>query len=393
MSKPAETKVSIPERINVGFSYYDRDINAVNEARNARDGFKYLEDEGVRIAADGTEVRYSEPTGILLDAAGNYVIDDDGNTIVELPACAVDQGSPIIPRLEAQLKQLAKLGNVIPAKILFPYKLSGFHWNVGEIVISKDEESGKFQISGTAYDSYGSGELEERIRHEIYECFVSNGYAEAEFFLDKKTKGLQTVQSGGLACGLYAAIAMHNLKKHAGIEHVWDGIFNADGTDRLSDLELRQMDYFLVQEHNPRSLETFCQPLNLAPSIKIDEDALFGDMSDDEKDVDETLKIIDEWKAAAKKTVESKSSAEEGLTEVTRVLELAKKCKDDPLFMATLALILCPDEKHVGIVDQAVEEFVAEQKAAATPPTTAETRADKFRRMVATAATSTEQTN
>jgi len=373
MSKPASEETSIPAKINTAFAYSDREINAVDEARNVRDGFQSFEIKGTRIATDGTEVSYSEPTGILINAENQYVVDDEGNVIVTLPACAVDQGSHIKPRLEEQLKHLAKLEEIFPVKILFPYKLSGFHWNVGEILISKNEESGKeesgkFEISGTAYDSYGSGELscqlEEEIQHEIRECFLENGYPEADFFLNKKTEGLKAVQTG-VACGLYAAIAMHNLKKHAGVEHVWDGIFStAEATERLSDMELRQLDYLLIQEYNPVSLETFCRPLD---------EKSFVDprtLKPEEDRTDEALAAIESWKELAEKTIrpDGKNVEEKGLTEVTAMLTFIRENWANPLFLTTLELVLFGKEHDEminaavdGVLQQALEDKAAQK--------------------------------
>ncbi len=233
----------IKARNKTTYAYTDREIEAVNRARNIQEGISYFKN------------RKKEESGILFKNNKPLNGSDGVKTIIEMPACALDQGSPIGFYLEAQLehfKEFAKGKNdsdVYPVKILFPYKLQAWHWNVGEITLNKTGEN--FSLEGCAYDSMNKeASLEEEIQREISQTFEQSfrGKNFSSNKLDKKSNSPQAPQKGGIACGLYAARAMHNLKTKAANE-VWEGALK-------DELTLRNEDSELVATRNPKS--NFC---------------------------------------------------------------------------------------------------------------------------------------
>lgn len=233
------------------FAYSDREIDAVNIARNTQDRISYL-------VLDGAT------TNILLNRDGN-LLKEDGKTVVELPACdAMGENSPITGHLTAQfahLDELERRGAVIyPLKILFPYKVEGWHWNAGEIIVAKDG-AGKFRIEGRAYDPYGRGGcLNPKIQGEIRNFFTGQpGFGNANFQLNI-VSNIKPVQRGGVACGLYAARAIHNLKTKDS-SRIWDGVLFGDAIK--IDQGLRDEDSALVEMHClERTKAQFCAPID-----------------------------------------------------------------------------------------------------------------------------------
>lgn len=251
-------------RNNAGFAYSDAEINAVNLARNNKENYKYF-----TIKEPSPSTRTKE-TGILIDKNDQPVRNADGGIeiVIELPACAVDQGSPIGPRLQEQLKHLEEFKKthsdkeIYPIKILFPYKLQAWHWNVGEIIVNNSNN--KIAISGCAYDSMKKTKSleagEAGITGEIEQAFKDHYKNNAISFTFKESEEIEIVQpNGSVACGLYAGIAMHNLKTKK-VENIWDGIFNGDNnTNKQSEQELRNIDSDLITAHHPNP-ENFCKP-------------------------------------------------------------------------------------------------------------------------------------
>ena len=232
----------IKARNKTTYAYTDREIEAVNQARNIQEKISYFKN------------RKGEESGILFRNNKPLNGSDGVKTIIEMPACALDQGSPIGFYLEAQLehfKEFAKGKNdsyVYPVKILFPYKLQAWHWNVGEITLNKTGEN--FSLEGCAYDSMNKkasleGEIQKEILHTFTRSFRGENFS---YNLNKKSNSPQAPQRGGIACGLYAARAMHNLKTKAA-DKVWEGALN-------NELDLRNEDSELVATHNPKS--NFC---------------------------------------------------------------------------------------------------------------------------------------
>jgi hypothetical protein len=234
------------------FAYSDREIDTVNSARNTQDGIFYC-------ALDG----YT--TNILLNRDG-HLLKEGGKIVVELPACdAMGEFSPINDRLREQfvhLNKLERLGTTIyPLKILFPYKVEGWHWNAGEIIVTENAKSRKFIIEGRAYDPYGKGgSLNDVIKFGIRGFFTEQfGSGSANFKLDI-VSNIEQVQKGGVACGLYAARAMHNLKTK-GSPGIWDGVL-VHGAIK-EDQDLRDEDSALVEKHCiPATSDKFCFPID-----------------------------------------------------------------------------------------------------------------------------------
>jgi len=244
----SSTFQSIKARNKPTFAYTDREIDAVNRARNIAAGYKYFKN------------KKGEESGILLRSDDKPLAgSDDIKTIIEMPACAVDQGSPISLYLAAQLEHLKDFtktktnSNPYPVKILFPYKLQAWHWNVGEVTVT--QEGGELVLAGCAYDSMNkAADLEIKIQQEILNTFEASfpGQISIQNHLNKKSASTEAPQKGGIACGLYAGIAMHNLKTKPAAE-VWDGT-NED------EQALRDKDSNLVFLHNPNS--RFCEAIN-----------------------------------------------------------------------------------------------------------------------------------
>jgi hypothetical protein len=244
--KVSSTFQSIKARNKPTFAYTDREIDAANCARNIEAGIKYFKN------SKGQE------SGILLQKNGKPLTGSNGvQTIIEMPACAVDQGSPISLYLATQLEHLEDFTktspNPYPVKILFPYKLQSWHWNVGEVTVTQEAE--KLVLEGCAYDSMNKAAgLESKIQKEILDTFEASfpGQISTQNHLDKKSASPQAPQKGGIACGLYAGLAMHNLKTKTA-DKVWDEALRDESI-------LRDEDSELVSNYNPKS--NFCAPLN-----------------------------------------------------------------------------------------------------------------------------------
>jgi len=245
-NEPEVTVISqeniIKARNKTTYAYTDREIEAVNRARNIQEEISYFKN------------RKGEESGILFKNKKPLNGSDGVKTIIEMPACAVDQGSPIGSYLEAQLEHFKEFAegkddsNVYPVKILFPYKLQAWHWNVGEITLNKKDKD--FSLEGCAYDSMNKeASLEGEIQKEISETFKKSFRGENfSTRLNKKSNSTQAPQKGGIACGLYAARAMHDLKTKAA-DKVWEDVLK-------DELALRNEDSDLVARHNPKS--NFC---------------------------------------------------------------------------------------------------------------------------------------
>ncbi len=243
-----------------GYAYSDREINAINLARNARDGYGfYMNDQG-------------HHSGILMKN-DSPLRDDQGRMVIELPASASQQGSPIDLYLGPQIEYLRQainsnpsIGVGYPVKILFPYKLNGWHWNVGEIVIL-EKPDGQFHIEGRKYDSYGSIDpLEDNMQRDIKEFFGET----SSFDFGQSKIRITSVQTG-VACGVYAALAMHNLKtgSYPNHNHIWSGLVDQQGRRALSERQLREQDYLFITQYNPLGLHNFCQPLDFSNTKKL----------------------------------------------------------------------------------------------------------------------------
>jgi serine/threonine protein phosphatase PrpC len=256
----------LKKRNNTGFAYTDREIDQVNIARNNRDGYRYAKVDSVLLLENDNDGETE--TGLLLRQNGDLLKDDNQRTIIELPACAIDQGSPIIPRLQEQLLNLdtykifnhGEEENFKKIKILFPYKLSVWHWNVGEIIV--EEDGNNLNLTCSTYDSYGQKRpIEDQIYREIEGVFIDKFFNKVIKKTEVEKVKIPTVQTN-IACGLYAAIALHNLKTSSNPQNVYKGVFNT--TARKSEPQLRNEDSELITNHNPTALETFCRKINEA---------------------------------------------------------------------------------------------------------------------------------
>jgi len=233
------------------YAYTDRDIDAVNRARNKSEGIGYFKN------SKGQE------SGILLK--GEKPLTEKGTTI-ELPACDLFQGSSIGSHLKAQLENFKefskdkKPSDLYPVKILFPYKTDGWNWKVGEITVSKSSEN--FSLKGCDYDPVNKEvSLDSEIWEEISKTFEGS-------FSDKKfttlnnlmITSINTLQKGEIASGLYAARAMYNLKTNITTRNVWNDTLGEES-------DLRSKDSELVISHNSES--NFCAPLNAGGLVDI----------------------------------------------------------------------------------------------------------------------------
>ncbi len=265
------------------FAYSDREIDAVNIARNLQDGISYYSSNN------------GAATNILLNRDGN-LLKEGSKTVVELPACdAMGENSPITGHLTAQfahLDELERRGTVIyPLKILFPYKVEGWHWNAGEIIVAKDGAR-KFRIEGRAYDPYGRGGcLNPKIQREIRAFFIKQpGFDNANFQLDI-VSNIKPVQRGGVACGLYAARAIHNLKTKNS-SRIWDGVPVGDAVK--IDQGLRDEDSALVETYcAERMRDQFCAPIDETGFVEV-KNLSKGTDKEEQKQADAMLKNINE---------------------------------------------------------------------------------------------------
>jgi len=235
------------------YAYTDRDIDAVNRARNTRDEISYFKN------SKGQE------SGILLK--GEKPLTGNGaKTTIELPACDLFQGSSIGSHLKAQLENFKEFSkdkepsDPYPVKILFPYKTDGWNWKVGEITVRKSGDN--LSLKGCAYDSMNEkASLDSGIWDEISKTFRGS-FSDKKFttLSNLKITSIGTPQKGEIASGLYAARAMYNLKTNSNTRNVWN-----DTSGEESDL--RSKDSALVISHNPQS--NFCAPLNAGGLVDI----------------------------------------------------------------------------------------------------------------------------
>ncbi|MDX2082738.1 MAG: hypothetical protein SFV53_01960 [Rickettsiales bacterium] len=238
---------------SLDFAYTDREIDAVNNARNKRDGFSYWINE------------LGKESGIL-KRGQSMLCDNVDRIVVEMPACdTLGINSPIASRLKEQLDYLSEYENqnpeeLISYKILFPYNVgNNSHWNVGEIIFEENLD-GQFEVTTTAYDPFGEiNYFNETIQEQITGVFESKYGKDRITFFQSQQKSIQPVQTG-VACGLYTAIALHNLKTKSEDE-IWDGVFDESGNQK-DEKTLREEDIKLVGLHNQLSASNFCVPIN-----------------------------------------------------------------------------------------------------------------------------------
>ncbi|MBM3579528.1 MAG: hypothetical protein FJX34_01990, partial [Alphaproteobacteria bacterium] len=250
------SKTDINSRNTTLYAYSDRDIQQINAARNARDGYSY----------------YGGGTYGILMGGGTICRDDVGRTIIEMPPISVadlgtDAKHNILNQYLSRIMAVVEVSQIplYPIKILFPYRKGEFHWNCGEIVISK-ATSGKYEIECTSHDSFGGGSFEEGIQKEISRFFVGK-YGRADIkSLTFPTSGATKVQDSDLACGVYAAIAMHNLKTKSDVRNIYDGVLiklskQISTKTRKSDQTLRDEDSGLISTYGtPDAKQQFAQP-------------------------------------------------------------------------------------------------------------------------------------
>ncbi len=250
----AENPAKIERKNTQGvYAYNDLDIDAVNRARNKRDGISYFKN------SKGQE------SGILLKDE-KPLTGNGAKTTIELPACDLFQGSSIGSHLKAQLENFKEFSknqkplDLYPVKILFPYKTDCWNWKVGEITVIKSGDN--LSLKGCAYDSVNKeASLDSGIWDEISKTFKES-FSDKRFntLTNLKITYIDTPQKGEIASGLYAARAMHNLKTNSNKRNVWN-----DTSGEESDL--RSEDSALVTRYNPKS--NFCAPLNAGGFVDI----------------------------------------------------------------------------------------------------------------------------
>jgi|GEM_PF-3438249 len=272
-------------RNNQNFAYSDREINAVNVARNKRDGISYHVSSNRLL------------TGIL--KKDSCFVRNENGMVVELPACdASGEASPIYDRLKEQFDHLLELKaqneEIYPLKILFPYKVVAWHWNAGEIVVTEVADK-KLMIKGTAYDSQGGGRLYHKIQDDI-KSFFEEKFGKSNVIFDLNTQSETIgVQKGGVACGLYAALAIHNLKTK-GNSQIWDGVIDGDVVKVVKDdRALRNEDSLLIIDHGGEAaLVEFCAPLDERGFKSVGELSRIGPYQEEEERANHMLGLIDE---------------------------------------------------------------------------------------------------
>ena len=232
-----EIESDLKKRNHTSFAFYDRDIDLLNKALNNKD-------------------RITKREGVNIDIIENK--DTEGNTIIEFSAISSIETSPISAFINSEnLLQVKKRD--YPIKILAPYKLDVWHWNILEIVIDKEKNAvcRRYDTDGFTYNIEESllkqikelGTIEginfENIKHGVEENFCNN---------------LQKDEN----CGLASALIMHTLKTN-----------NDDAKTKLnhyaikSDKELRdEISEIVVRHFNGTGKHNFCKPIDESTFVK-----------------------------------------------------------------------------------------------------------------------------
>ncbi len=306
------------------YAYTAEDINIVNDARNRECGYSRRNFIGRNASGQPYQAETSILEGELPPSTFSSIMggrrrgilkDGEGRIVLQLPAVH-GEGYPIGSNLKQEfhyLENLQKKGQEIyPLKILFPYKTDELLWNVGEIILSKEDD--KVKIEGKAYNVFeGTGKLSVGIKEDIlgfflkyYEDEINLGSKSYIFDLDQEFT-ISTFRPTKTACGVYAAIALHNLKTKSA-DRIWDGVAG------ITEDSLRNADNVLVEMycvdkagsfctsrnvHNSLSVSTFTAAAESKPEAKFSEEAA---AKKEAKVLEETEVVLEETEVAEAKS-------------------------------------------------------------------------------------------
>jgi len=231
-----EIENDLKKRNHMRFAFYDRDIDLLNTALNNKDVI--AKREGV-----------------------DYIIeqkDTEGNTIIEFSAISSIETSPISVFINRENLQQVREEDY-PIKILAPYKLDAWHWNIMEIVIDEGKNAvcRRYDTNGRTY------KIEDSLLKQIKELGTIEGidfknikHGVEEKFCDNLQKDVN--------CGLASALIMHALKTNND-----DAKIKLNNYATKSDKELRDEISTIVDRHfNGTGKHNFCKPIDESTFVK-----------------------------------------------------------------------------------------------------------------------------
>lgn len=238
--------------IDNSYAYFDYEIKAVNDARNAKNNYKII--DGALCECKDDELYFCGP--------------NEDTMVVELEPFWLMEGvnhfsknlfEPLLNEIKDDF--LNQDLNFKRVKFLFPYRLkNSWHWNAAELIFSLDEDE-NWHASGAKYDPYGTKRaLEDRIVRDAAKKF-SEIFEITEVVLVDEVEEIKFAsgQRGGVGCGMYTAFMLHKLKTQdfftkEELENpqngIWSGLAASEEQQRAKDLEL-------VANHLPERLEKF----------------------------------------------------------------------------------------------------------------------------------------
>ncbi len=239
--------------IDNNYAYFDYEIKAVNDARNAENNYKLI--DGSLFKREGDKLYFCGP--------------DEDTMVVELEPFWLEEGknhfaenlfTPLLQQIKDDF--LNNDHNFKRVKFIFPYRLqNAWHWNAAELVFFKNKDD-TWHVSGAKYDPYGvkrelEGEVIESAKTKFSEVILETG----DEIVNDEIAEITFVsgQKSGVGCGMYTAFMLHKLKtqdfttkeelddKQSGI---WVGIATSEKEQRAADLHL-------VTQHFPEKIEKF----------------------------------------------------------------------------------------------------------------------------------------
>ena len=240
-----EEKKAIKARNTSNYAFTDREINILNKCLNLQDNKLYHS-----IPIDN----HDQDSAILKEK------DQQGNTIIEIPAISNINTSPVQTSISAPLEQFIKLkaSKVVdyPVKILAPYKLNSWHWNVLEIKIDADEK-----ITCCRYNTDGkSHEVETNVFNQIKALNINK----LSFDNTKNTQG-DKIELGDneslqklINCGLASTLMMHHLKNNNNTS-----LNNLQEYAKKEDKPLRdEISNIISAKGDQKDKDNFCKPID-----------------------------------------------------------------------------------------------------------------------------------
>jgi len=193
-------------------------------------------------AFDHTQGLHTE-NGILVNQDGNPFRNRDKQIVIEFPAFAVAEASVFHEIVQAQMKSLdqlilkykeskeeskeqkeAEAASKFPFKILIPYRIGAWHWNVIEIIVTDPNTA-----SCSKYNTNGLKEkLDDAafnvIKKEFAGFNITNNQEQETYYARAGQRNVN--------CGMVAALIMHDLKTGARDQTFYNSYVREGFTDQ-----------------------------------------------------------------------------------------------------------------------------------------------------------------